>query len=868
MPPHVGCTIGYGTDMSKRPRKTTPAKGAGRKTAVESTAVPAMAAPRRAAASATVDRAGTAPAAVADEVLPLIPLRSTTVYPTGVIGVQIGIPTTLELLAAHPQPGLITVVLVAPGGPDEPVDPRQLEKIGVRARVADRLNMPGGTVQLTLQGIERVRVTDVREHDGYLIGTLHPVEEPPAEEAEAQELIARILNALEVLSIEVERVPREIPRILRMNLADPGRFADLVASLANFSVIDKDAIVQQLSVRDRLVYAWKELDLQLARIRQIADGEEQQEAEPPVPVQDQQTPAERAGELRQRIKMLQSQLGDVDPLEREVIDAMRRVEVADMPARVAAAARTEVERLRSVGGVGPEASEIRSYVDWLVHLPWRVTATAGPGAIDLSSVERALDDALLGLDEQKDRLLDHLAVARLRGDLRGPIPCIVGPPDVGKASLVAALARGLGRPLGRIELGGRGEAQLVGVRRTRAGAQPGKITGVLRDLGVRDPVIMLQEMDEIGLGKVEGDPIEAMEEILDWDNRIGVVDRYIDLPFDLSDVLFVATAQDFYRVPRDLRELMVEIRIAGYTPEEKVDIARQKLLPRLVAEHGLGDDIEFTHEGLSFLAYGYARDAGVAMMRRSLESLLRTRARARTAGDEERWVIDPARIEEILGLPRYTPTAAESAPEVGVVTGLAWTAAGGELMFIEALRMPGSGRLIITGMLGEVMRESVNAAYSYVRSRGEELRITEEDFRESDIHVHFPVGAIPKDGPSAGIAVTLAIASTLSNRPVRHDIAMTGEVTLRGKVLEIGGVKEKVLAAHRAGIGAVILPRGNERDLRDVPEDVRSATSFHFVERMDEVIELALFNGRARARRTQSRSAGTRGVRAARTKHD
>ncbi|HEX6307001.1 MAG TPA: S16 family serine protease [Longimicrobiales bacterium] len=802
------------------------------------------------------------------ESLPLVPLRSTTVYPVGVIGVQIGIPTTLELLAAHPEPGLTVAVVVAEGGPDDPIDPKKLLKIAVRSRVSDRLNLPGGTVQLTLQGIERVAVRDVREHEGYFIGTIERVTESTTSEEEAQELIARILNALEILSSEVERVPREVPRILRMNLADPGRFADLVATLANFSVQDKDEIVQRVDVRERLLYALCELEHQLARVRQIATDEEQSLTAEPKPEVVPQTPAERAAELRQRIKMMQSQLGDVDPLEREVIDSMRRIEVADMPARAAAAARTEVERLRGVGGIGPEASEIRSYVDWLVHLPWRATATAGPAAIDLGSVQTALNETLLGLDEQKERLLDHLAVAKLRGDFRGPIPCIVGPPDVGKASLVAALARGLGRPLARIEMGGRGEAQLIGTRRTRAGAQPGKIVGALRDVACRDPLIMLQEMDEIGLGKVEGDPIEAMEEVLDWENRVGFIDRYIDIPVDLSDVLFIAVAQDFYRVPRDLREMMVEIRIAGYTPEEKVDIARGKLLPKLISEHGLADQIEFTEEGLSFLAYGYARDAGVAMMRRSLETLLRTRARAQTLGDESHWVIDPARIEEILGLPRYTPTPAESSPEVGVVTGLAWTAAGGELMFIEALRMPGSGRLIITGMLGEVMRESVNAAYSYVRSRGDELRITEEDFRESDIHVHFPVGAIPKDGPSAGIAVTLAIASTLSNRPVRHDIAMTGEVTLRGKVLEIGGVKEKVLAAHRAGLRDIILPRGNERDLRDVPPDVREHIDFHFVERMEEVIELALFSGRSGRAANGARASRTRGSRAARQKED
>ena len=774
-----------------------------------------------------------------------MPLRSTTVYPTGVIGVQVGMAGTLEMLSRHPDTGQIVAVVVAPGEPDDPIDPRALEKVAVRARVADRLNLPGGTLQATVQGIDRVRLRDVNDAAGYFTAIAEPVREIPAPEEEAQELIARILNSLEALAAEVERVPREVPRILRMNLRDPGRFADLVATLANFSVASKDEIVQRLDVRERLAFACAELEEQLGRLRPRREPEE------PAPelAQAPRTPAERAAELRQRIKLLQAELGDVDPVEREVIESLRRVETADLPAKIAAAARAEIERLRTVPPASPEGNESRSYVDWLVHIPWRQRATESPAAIDLDRVREILDTRLLGLAEPKDRILDHLAVAKLRGDLQGPIPCIVGPPDVGKSAFVNALAEGLGRPVSRLELGGRGEAQLVGTRRTRSGAAPGKIIAALRDVNVRDPLFVLEEMDEIGLGKVEGDPIEAMEEVLDWQYRRSFVDRYLDLPFDLSDVLFIAVAQDFYRVPRDLRDLMVEIRLAGYTPEEKVDIAEQRLLPCILEEHGLGRDARFPRESLTLLAYGYARDSGMGLMRRALETLLRTRARAKAQGDSTVWTFDAARIESILGLPRYTPTAAEISPEVGVVTGLAWTAAGGELMFIEALRMPGSGRLIITGMLGEVMRESVNAAYSYVRSRGRELGISEEDFRESDVHVHFPVGAIPKDGPSAGIAVTLAIASTLANRPVRHDIAMTGEVTLRGKVLEIGGVKEKVLAAHRAGLREVILPAGNERDLRDVPEDVRNAIHFHFVERMDEVVRLALLGRRTGARR-------------------
>ncbi|HET9441601.1 MAG TPA: endopeptidase La [Longimicrobiales bacterium] len=775
------------------------------------------------------------------ERVPIMPLRSTIVYPLGVIGVQIGMPGTLEMLSANPEDGLLVALVVAPGGPDDPIDPKALEKIGVLSRVSDRLNMPGGTVQATVQGVSRVQLTEAVETDGYYTARIAPVKEKEAPEEDTRDVIARILTVLEVMADEVDRVPLEVPRILRMNLADPGRFADLVATLTNFSVSSKDEILQRLDVSERLHFALEELEQQLQRIRDIKKSSNTEDSVEPDGDVSESTSAERATLLRNRIRLLQAQLGEVDPAEREIIDYLRQLETSDLPTRVASVARAEIERLRSTNPGSQDASEIRSYVDWLLNMPWRTRAGDAAPDIDLNAVEQELDRELVGLTEPKQRLLDYLAVAKMRGDLRGPIPCIVGPPDVGKKSLVCALARGLGRPVAKLELGGRGEAQIIGTRRTRAGAQPGKIAGALRSAEVKNPVFALHEMDEIGLGKVEGDPIEAMEEILEFETQSDFVDRYLDISFDIGEVMFIATAQDFYRIPRDLRDLMVEIRIAGYTPEEKVAIVRQSMLARIVAEHGLSaEDVEFTEEGLFFLAQGYARDAGLGTLQRSLAALMRARARARAQGDDSKWLFTPARIEEVLGLPRYIATAAESAPEVGVVTGLAWTAAGGELMFIEALRMPGSGRLIITGLLGDVMRESVNAAYSYVRSRSDTLGIPDDAFKDSDIHVHFPVGAIPKDGPSAGIAVTLAIASTLSNRPVRHDIAMTGEVTLRGKVLEIGGVKEKVLAAYRAGLRDVILPTGNERDLREVPDDVRENMTFHFVQRMDDVVKLAL----------------------------
>ncbi|HUE77351.1 MAG TPA: endopeptidase La [Longimicrobiales bacterium] len=779
------------------------------------------------------------------EVVPVMPLRSTVVYPSGAMSVQIGMETTLAMLEAHEGDPVEVVTVVDLGDTEGPIDPRSLEKIGVRSRITDRLYMPGGSLQATVQGLRRVRLRSVERRDDHFLAQVEEIQEKEPDPSQLEEVITRILSALEALAAEVERISTEVPAVLRMNVGKPGRFADLVATLAHFTVAEKDEVLQRLDVGSRLQFVLRQLEEEMAHLREMEAGEPSAERKAP------RKPRERAAELRRQIKRLQVELGQVDPAEREMVQLLRRIETADLPPHVGSRARQEVERLRYAATGGPEAEEIRTYVDWLLHMPWERCATDGPGAFDLGEVRAALDGNLLGLEEPKERLLDDLAVARLRGDLQGPIPCIVGPPDVGKSSLVSAVALGLGRSLARIELGGRGEADLIGARRTQRDARPGKIVGALRDVDVCDPVVVLEEVDLIGVGKVEGDPVEALEEALDWEGRDGFVDRYLDVAFDFSRALIMATAQDFQRIPRDLREMMVEIRIAGYTPEEKVAIAQSKLLPRMISEHGLaGDDVAFDETTLYHLIRTYARDSGLERARRVLGALLRTRARAKAQGDEGSWSFDHDRIEEILGPPRYVATPAEEAPEVGVVTGLAWTAAGGELLFIESLRMAGTGRLIITGYLGDVMRESVNAAYSYVRSRAEELRIPEEDFGEIDVHVHFPVGAVPKDGPSAGVAVTLALASTLSGLAVRHDVAMTGEVTLRGKVLEVGGIKEKVLAAYRAGIRTVILPAGNERDLREVPDDAREKTTFHFVERMDEVLELALIAGPRSKHRT------------------
>jgi ATP-dependent Lon protease len=771
------------------------------------------------------------------ERVPVLPIRSTVVFPSGATALQIGFAPNVEALNAHPEAELI-VAIVATLEDGQDIPPRSLEKVATAVRVLDRLNLPGGTIQTTLQGLKRIHLDDVRFEDGFYTARVRAVEETPLSPDTAEPVVERILTTVAGLAAKVDRVPDEVPRILRMNLGDPGRFADLAATLCNLKLPDRDAVLQELDVARRLDIVLASLDQAWERAREVeaVAGEESPaasgEGQP-------RTARDRTSEIRRRIQSLQAELGELDPLEREADEMLRKVEVARLPQRVAAAARREADRLRSSTTTAQEAAEVRAYIDALIAIPW--TRRAGDGKIDLSAVEEAFAQEHLGIDESKERLLEVLAVAELRGDLRGPIPCIVGPPGVGKRTLATAIARGLGRPIVRLELGGRGEAHLVGTSRTRSGAQMGKIMQLIRDAGVRNPVFLLEELDELGLGNVEGDPVEVMEEMLDAENREEFVDRYLDLPFDLSEVFFVGAAADFYRIPRDLRDHFIEIRIAGYTPEEKIVIARDWLFPRIVKEHGFTEEeVSIADETLLFLTRGYARDAGVGNLRRSLAAILRYIAREKADGKGTAWTITQEMIESVLGYPRYSTTPAESKPEVGVVTGLAWTASGGELMFIEALKMPGTGRLVITGLLGDVMRESVNAAYSYVRSRADELGIAREVFGDNDIHVHFPVGATPKDGPSAGAAVTLALASSLAERPVRHDLAMTGEVTLRGKILEIGGVKEKVLAAYRSGITHVALPAGNKRDLRDVPTDVREGMEFHYVERMDQIFDLAL----------------------------
>ena len=762
--------------------------------------------------------------------LPLLALRSTIVFPGGRLAIQVAGPENHALLAAHPDDGTLVCCLLDPE--EGTADPAG--RIGVIARLVDRRPAERGTVQFTLEGLQRTRVTGVRDAAGFRVVRAEAAPDAPAEVAVVRPLMHRIAEAADEQAERDPAFPAELPGLLRREVARPDRFADLAAARGGLRPAEKDAVVQCLDLAARLTLLAERFEREAAKATVQEDVRQATER--------RVDRHHREFYLRQQLQAIRAELGETD--DGDLGELRRRVDEADLPEAVATEARREVERLRALSPASSEHQLLRNYVDWILALPWR--ARSGDRRITLARVEGALDGRHYGLREAKERILEYLAVRQLRGDRgrdpQGPILCFVGPPGTGKTSLGEAIAASLGRAFYRISVGGvRDEAEIRGHRRTYVGALPGLLIQALRRVQVNDPVLMIDEIDKMAVGGPGGDPTAAMLEVLDPGQNGTFTDHYLNLPFDLSSVLFICTANSLLDIPPALRDRLEVIRIAGYTVEEKVEIAWRYLLPRLFDEHGITDhDLQFTDETLSLVANRYAREAGLRTFERHLAALMRRRAKRKAEGEAGAWVLDAARIAEVLGPPRWAPETAEQEPEVGTVTGLAWTSNGGELMTIEALRMPGTGKLIVTGQLGDVMRESVDAASSYVRSRARALRVADPELRATDLHVHFPAGSVPKDGPSAGVAVTLAIASVMSQRAVRRDIAVTGEVTLRGRVLEIGGVKEKVLAAYRAGLRHVVLPAANEKDLREIPPEVRAACTWTLVTTMDEVVDAML----------------------------
>ncbi len=767
--------------------------------------------------------------------LPLLALRSTVVFPHGRIGVQVGSAENLAALNALDAVDGMVVVAVA-GGHGATDATRLVGRIGVLARVRDRVAAGADTTQVTLEGVARVRMVALTRRQPYPVAALAGVDDAIPDAAAARPSLDRIARAAEALAELDERFPAELAGLVARHAADPGRAADVAAAGANLRVSERDELLQCLDAGDRLDRIAARLEKEVARAQVI----EEMDRRTNVSVEQHQ----REFFLRQQLQAIRAELGERDPADSDADTIMRQIADAALPDAVEREARRETERLRALPTASSEYQVLRNYLEWVLALPW--STTTGSSEIPLDRVEAALDDRHYGLDEAKERILEYLSVRKLLGeggrDPHGPILCFVGPPGTGKTSLGEAIAESIGRAFYRISVGGvRDEAEVRGHRRTYVGSMPGLIVQAMRRAQAKDPVLMIDEIDKMAGGGPGGDPLAAMLEVLDPSQNASFVDHYLNIPFDLSRVLFICTANNLLDIPAPLRDRMEVIRIAGYTVEEKVEIAWRYLLPRLFAEHGITDrDLQFTDESLSTISNRYSREAGLRGFERNLAAVMRRRARRKAQGEDGAWVVDAARIDDVLGAPRYAADAAEVDPEVGTVTGLAWTANGGELMTIEALRMPGTGKLHVTGQLGDVMRESVDAACSYVRSMARALRIEDAEMKATDLHIHFPAGSVPKDGPSAGVAVTLAIASVMSRRPVRRDVAVTGEVTLRGKVLEIGGVKEKILAAYRAGLREVVLPAANEKDLRGLPGAVRDQMRVTLTRSMDDVIDRML----------------------------
>ncbi len=726
---------------------------------------------------------------------------------------------------------LLTLVVSRDPEVQEP-PPELLYTVGTAAVVDRMVRVPDGSVRILVRGLRRVRLGGYTQTEPFLAAHVEPLPDE-GERTNEVEALARNLQGIFTRMIAlVPHLPDEL-QVAVANIEDPGTLTFMVAASMRLSVEERQELLEEVGVEARLrrltVLCTRELELLELGAKIQSD------------VQSDMEKGQREFFLRQQLKAIREELGETDDEEAEIEELRVRLAELDPPEEVRTAAERELARLGRIPSASAEHSVIRTYVEWILDIPWRTTTEDD---LDLARARRILDEDHYGIEKVKDRIIEQLAVTRLNPDAAGPILCFVGPPGVGKTSVGQSIARALGRRFARISVGGvRDESEIRGHRRTYVGAMPGTIVRAIRDAGAMNPVLMVDEIDKMG-SDVRGDPSSAMLEVLDPAQNGTFRDHYLDLPLDLSRVLFLCTANVLESIPGPLLDRMEIIRLSGYTEDEKRHIARRYLLPRQVERTGLPDRVlDVTDEGLGTVISEYTREAGVRQLERRLGAITRSVARRVAEGDAAAEVVGAERVREILGPERIHNEVKRRTSEPGVATGLAVTGAGGEILFVEALVMPGAGKLTVTGQLGDVMRESSQAAVSLVRTRATDfgLDLADDFFATHDIHLHVPAGAVPKDGPSAGVTMVTALVSALSGRPVSEDVAMTGEITLTGQVLPIGGVKEKVLAARRAGIGSVILPALNEDQLlADVPADLRAQTHVTLAHRIDDVLTVAL----------------------------
>jgi ATP-dependent Lon protease len=766
--------------------------------------------------------------------LPIIPLVSSVLFPGGVLSLQVGIDRNVRLLKSLPDDQNLIAAFCQKSGDKENPRPDDLSQIGVLAAIVQRLPLSSDRYQLFLQGRQRVELVQMLQNEPYFEGRLREVAPRQIPKSvKTDTLINKAMSLFEKLVESDAKYSNELLNILRMNISEgPDTFADLLASFINLPLEEKQLLLETVNPIERieLLIDFIQRDLGKATV----DRELQRQ------IQTSIDRRERENYLREQLRVIQDELGESNAAEREADTYRDRIEALPLAEEHKAQLRREVTRLGQLSPSSSDYAVLKGHLDTVFQVPWNEKTE---DRLDLAKAEAILDERHYGLEKVKERVLEFLAVLKLKGDLKGPILCFVGPPGVGKTSLGAAIADALGRKFVRMAVGGvTDESEIRGHRKTYIGAMPGKLINSYVQVGVNNPLIMIDEIDKIGKD-FRGDPSSAMLEVLDPKQNHAFVDRYLEIPYDLSHTLFIATANILDTIPGPLRDRMEVIRLSGYTETEKLNIAKKHLIPELLENHGLvADQVAVDDQAILGIIRDYTAEAGVRNLERKLATVMRKIARKVAGGGEAemKYRVEMHDLEPYLGLPSYEHEFAERHPEIGVATGLAWTSFGGEIMFIEATRMPGTGRTTVTGQLGDVMRESVQAAYSYVRSKARELDIEDRVFSEYDVHIHFPAGAIPKDGPSAGVAIATCIASVMGERPVRHDVAMSGEITLRGKVLSVGGIKEKVMAAHRANIKTVLLPEGNRRDLTEVPAEIRDQLSFLFAERVEDVWKEAL----------------------------
>ena len=765
------------------------------------------------------------------EKLPILGLSDIVIFPGAVVPLLVETGPSLKLvddLVAGDR--LLGAVLQKNADVAEP-GPEDLHNVGCVSRLTKMVKFPDGTVRVLVEGLWRIRIKAFSPPAPYLHATYELLYDETEDTVELQAILRNAHRQFEEIAKMSTALTDQV-KIAALNTEHAGHFADLIAANLNLPLLERQKLLEMVSVRERL----QTLLPMLNREQEVLTLSSKIQSDVATSIAKTQ----RDFFLREQLRAIQRELGDSDVNTGEIKSLREKIEQTPMPAEARKAAEQELERLQQTPPAAAEYGVARNYLDWILNLPWE---KATEDKLDLKTAEKILNDQHFGLGKVKDRLLEFLAVLKRRKEIKGPILCLVGPPGVGKTSLGKSVADALGRKFARISLGGmRDEAEIRGHRRTYVGAMPGRIVQTLRRVESRNPVILLDELDKVG-ADFRGDPAAALLEVLDPAQNHTFTDHYLDLPFDLSRVLFIATANWLEPIHPALRDRLEVIELPSYTESEKLQIAKRYLVPRQIEEHGLTkQDVKFSDAVLRELIREYTREAGVRQLERQIAALSRKAVRKIVSrnGGATSVKLDLADLEKFLGHAPFVSESAEKITELGIATGLAWTPVGGDILFIEATRMRGRGNLTLTGSLGEVMKESAQTAVSYLRSQAKRLQLDMDDYGKHDLHIHVPAGATPKDGPSAGVAIVAALASLTSKRRVRSDTAMTGEISLRGRVLRVGGIKEKVLAASRFGLKQVILPEGNKPDWLDVPAEVRSNLKVHFVKQISEVLQLAL----------------------------